>query len=163
VSEAPEVIVYTDGACKGNPGPGGFGAFLRKGSHERELIGWERETTNNRMELMAAIAALEALTRPCQVHIHSDSTYVIKGMTEWMPGWIRKRWKKVKNVDLWKRLKAAAEPHQVRWSWVEAHAGIVDNERVDELASNAAIAQGSPAGDWETDASGASASRRLPG
>ena len=139
-----EVIIYTDGACKGNPGPGGYAAVLSKGENERVLVGWEPETTNNRMELMAAIDALEALKRPCHVAIYSDSRYVIDGATKWSKGWIKRRWKKVKNVDLWQRMLAALEPHRVDWHWVEGHSGDPGNERVDKLASNAAIIQGRP-------------------
>lgn len=138
----PEVTIYTDGACKGNPGPGGYAALLRKGEHEREIVGWEAETTNNRMELMAVIVALEALKRPCAVAVYSDSRYVLDGITKWMPNWKKRNWKKVKNPDLWRRLDEARSRHEIDWNWVEAHAGHVDNERVDRLASDAAIRQG---------------------
>lgn len=135
-----EVVAYTDGACKGNPGKGGWGAHLRWNDHERRLKGGEALTTNNRMELMAAIQALEALREPCVVLLHTDSQYVMKGLTEWMPGWKRKNWKTadgkpVKNVDLWQRLDAAAQRHQVRWHWVKGHAGDVGNELADQLAN----------------------------
>jgi ribonuclease HI len=137
------VEINTDGACLGNPGPGGWGALLRYGSTERELAGGETDTTNNRMELMAAIAALEALSSPCLVTLHTDSQYVQKGIGEWLPNWVRRGWKTaggepVKNKDLWERLLAAATPHKVSWRWVRGHAGNVDNERVDKLARAAA-------------------------
>lgn len=137
------VEINTDGACLGNPGPGGWGALLRYGSTERELVGGEMDTTNNRMELMGAIAALEALSGPCIVTVHTDSQYVQKGIGEWMPNWIRRGWKTaagepVKNKDLWERLLAAAGPHTVEWRWVRGHDGNVDNERVDKLARSAA-------------------------
>jgi ribonuclease HI len=123
------VIAYTDGACRGNPGPGGWGALLRFGGQERTLSGAEPMTTNNRMELMAAICALEALTRPVGVDVFTDSQYVQKGITEWLPGWIARGWRTaskapVKNADLWQRLQAACVPHDVRWHWVKGHAGI---------------------------------------
>lgn len=146
-----QVEAHTDGACLGNPGPGGWGALLRYGRRERELSGFEAETTNNRMELMAAIQALEALSEPCEVVLHTDSQYVQKGITEWIRGWQAKGWKTsggdpVKNQDLWQRLLAATQRHQVRWQWVKGHAGHVDNERVDGLARDAAqlARQGSP-------------------
>ncbi len=137
------VEIHTDGACIGNPGPGGWGALLRHGTTERELSGGEHDTTNNRMELMAAIAALEALSAACAVVLHTDSQYVQKGISEWLPNWIRRGWKTaggdpVKNKDLWQRLSAAAERHHVTWRWVKGHAGNVDNERVDRLARGAA-------------------------
>ena len=138
-----KVEINTDGACLGNPGPGGWGALLRYGDSERELAGGESDTTNNRMELMAAIAALEALSSACEVTLHTDSQYVQKGVGEWMPNWIRRGWKTaagqpVKNQDLWERLDRAASKHQVHWRWVRGHSGHVDNERVDKLARNAA-------------------------
>jgi len=135
----PHVVVHTDGACSGNPGPGGWGAILAFGDHQKELKGGEPHTTNNRMELMAAIAALEALTRPCLVDIHTDSQYLRDGIMKWINNWKRKSWrtaenKPVKNVDLWQRLEAALERHQVRWHWVRGHAGDALNERADQLA-----------------------------
>ncbi len=137
------VEIHTDGACLGNPGPGGWAALLRYGGAEREISGSDPATTNNRMELMAAIAALEALKSPCAVVLHSDSKYVLQGISEWMPGWKRKGWKTagggaVKNQDLWQRLDAAAALHRVQWQWVKGHAGHADNERVDQLARRAA-------------------------
>jgi ribonuclease HI len=140
------VEIHTDGACLGNPGPGGWGALLRHGKTERELSGSEPDTTNNRMELMAAIRALEALKSPCEVDLHTDSQYVQKGIKEWLPGWIRRGWKTaggdpVKNKDLWIRLQAAAAPHAVRWHWVRGHSGHAENERVDVLARTAAERQ----------------------
>ncbi len=135
----PEVEIFTDGACSGNPGPGGWGAILRLGSRERELSGGDPATTNNRMELMAAIAALEALKRPSRVRLHTDSRYVRDGITTWIHDWKRRNWrtadkKPVKNVDLWQRLAAALEPHQVEFIWVRGHAGHPENERADALA-----------------------------
>jgi ribonuclease HI len=134
------VEIYTDGACKGNPGPGGWGALLRFGDEEKELFGGEPGTTNNRMELTAVIEALSALTRPCEVVIHTDSQYVQKGITEWIHGWKAKGWKTaakepVKNADLWRRLDALAAKHDVDWRWVKGHAGHEGNERADELAN----------------------------
>ena len=133
------VDIHTDGACLGNPGPGGWGALLRHGDTERELAGGEANTTNNRMELLAAIMALEALKTPCEVVLSTDSQYVQKGIGEWLPNWIRRGWKTaggqpVKNQDLWMRLHAASQPHLVRWHWVKGHAGHPENERVDQLA-----------------------------
>ncbi len=133
------VEIFTDGACSGNPGPGGWGAVLRYGAHEKELKGGETPTTNNRMELMAAIAALEALKRPCRVHIHTDSQYLRDGITRFIHGWKSRGWKTadkkpVKNIDLWQRLDAATKPHQVEWFWVRGHAGHPENERADALA-----------------------------
>lgn len=140
-----QVEIFTDGACLGNPGPGGWGALLRCAGRERELAGNEAHTTNNRMELLAAIMALEALTAPCTVVLHTDSQYVQRGVSEWLKDWIRRGWKTaagqpVKNQDLWQRLAAAAAPHQVRWEWVRGHAGHPENERVDVLARDAASA-----------------------
>ena len=137
------VEIHTDGACLGNPGPGGWGALLIHAGTERELAGGEANTTNNRMELLAAIMALEALKAPCDVVLSTDSQYVQKGIGEWLPNWIRRGWKTaggdpVKNKDLWERLQAAARPHQVQWKWVKGHAGHVENERVDKLARHAA-------------------------
>lgn len=138
---APEVVeVYTDGACKGNPGPGGWGALLVLGAHSRELFGGEAATTNNRMELTAVIRALESLTRPCNVRLHTDSKYVQQGITAWILGWKRKGWrtadgKPVKNVDLWKRLDELAAGHEIDWLWVRGHAGHAGNEAADRLAN----------------------------
>jgi ribonuclease HI len=135
----PIVSVYTDGACSGNPGPGGWGAILRWAGHERELSGGERHTTNNRMELMAAIAALESLKRPCTVDLHTDSQYLRQGITAWIHSWKRNGWrtadkKPVKNAELWQRLDDAIRMHTVRWHWVRGHAGDELNERADALA-----------------------------
>ncbi len=134
------IQIYTDGACKGNPGPGGWGALLVAGANEKELYGGQANTTNNRMELMAVIEALAALKRPCHVVIHTDSQYVLKGITEWMPGWKAKGWKTaarapVKNVDLWQALDAATAKHQIEWRWVKGHSGHAGNERADLLAN----------------------------
>jgi ribonuclease HI len=139
------VEIFTDGACSGNPGPGGWGAILRFNGTEKELSGAEALTTNNRMELMAAIAALEALTRPCAVTLTTDSQYVKDGLTKWIHGWKRNGWttsdkKPVKNEDLWKRLDAAAARHRVTWQWVRGHTGHPENERADALARNAIAA-----------------------
>lgn len=136
------VVIYTDGGCRGNPGPGGWAALLRYGEHERELTGAEPVTTNNRMELMGAIVALETLTRASRVVLYTDSQYVKKGMTEWLPSWVARGWltadrKPVKNADLWQRLQAAAQRHRVDWRWVRGHAGDPGNERVDLLANRA--------------------------
>ncbi|WP_186396971.1 ribonuclease HI [Stappia sp. TSB10GB4] len=133
------VTIHTDGACSGNPGPGGWGAILRFGAHERELCGGEAQTTNNRMELTAAIEALNALKRPCKVELHTDSTYVRDGITKWLYNWKRNAWrtadkKPVKNAELWQALDAARTRHDVTWHWVKGHAGHDDNERADELA-----------------------------
>lgn len=130
------VTIYTDGACSGNPGPGGWGALLRYNGHEKELSGGELETTNNRMELMAAIMALESLKRHCTVELYTDSVYVKSGITEWLAGWKAKNWKngKVKNRDLWERLDKANQRHSVSWHWVKGHAGHPENERADQLA-----------------------------
>jgi len=136
------VDIFTDGACSGNPGPGGWGAILRYNGVEKELSGAEFETTNNRMEMMAAIAALEALKRPTRVRLHTDSTYLKDGITKWIHAWKARGWKTaskkpVKNQDLWRRLEEALGPHQVEWFWVKGHAGHPENERADELARNA--------------------------
>jgi len=133
------VEIFTDGACSGNPGPGGWGAIMRTKGIEKELSGGEKDTTNNRMEMMAVIAALEALQRDCSVKITTDSQYVMKGMLEWLPGWKKRNWqtaakKPVKNIDLWQRLERAAESHQLEWEWVRGHQGHVENERADQLA-----------------------------
>lgn len=135
------VVIHTDGGCRPNPGPGGWGAVLRMRHHVREMCGGEPgETSNNRMELTAPIVALEALTRPVVVHLHTDSTYVRNGITKWVSGWERNGWltaakQPVKNVDLWKRLQAACARHQVEWFWVKGHSGVADNELADELAT----------------------------
>ena len=133
------VVIYTDGACSGNPGPGGWGSVMMYRGHRREMSGGEDATTNNRMELMAVIQALEALKRPCNITIHTDSTYVMKGMTEWLPQWKQRNWKTaakkpVKNVELWQRLEKAIAAHNVKWKWVKGHSGVPENERADELA-----------------------------
>jgi ribonuclease HI len=136
------VRIYTDGACRGNPGPGGWGAILQYGEREKELYGAERATTNNRMELMAAIQALEALTRPVDAVITTDSEYLRKGITEWLPQWKRRGWRTaakqaVKNQDLWERLERAVERHRVQWRWIKGHSGHPENERADALANRA--------------------------
>jgi ribonuclease HI len=133
------VVIYTDGACAGNPGPGGWCAIMRYGPHEKVLQGGASLTTNNRMELRAALEALRTLTRPCTVEIHTDSEYLRRGVTEWMPGWIRKGWRtstggRVKNRDLWQALNTALKPHRVTWRWVRGHAGDPFNERADRVA-----------------------------
>lgn len=138
-TDLPTVHVYTDGACSGNPGPGGWGAIIRFGKIEKELSGGAPHTTNNRMELMAATEALKALTKPCHVVLHTDSQYVLKGMTEWLAGWKRKGWKNsqnkpVENREYWEALEAAAKPHTIKWVWVKGHAGHPENERADQLA-----------------------------
>jgi ribonuclease HI len=135
----PEVVIHTDGACSGNPGPGGWGAVLTSGRHRKELSGGETNTTNNRMELMAAIRALEALKRPSVVHLFTDSAYLRNGITSWIHGWKRNGWltserKPVKNVDLWQRLDQALARHDVQWHWIRGHAGDTENERADKLA-----------------------------
>src|SRR3954467_1397523 len=142
---AAEVEIFTDGACSGNPGPGGWGAILRYGAVEKELAGGEPQTTNNRMELMAAIAGLEALKRPCRVALYTDSLYLRDGITKWLPNWKARGWKTasrepVKNVDLWQRLEAAASRHEIDWHWVRGHAGHPENERADALARGAITA-----------------------
>ena len=145
--ELTKVEIATDGACKGNPGPGGWGAVLRAADgRERELSGGEPDTTNNRMELMAAIEGLRALKRPCRVTLSTDSRYVMDGLTKWIKGWQKNGWKTaakqpVKNAELWQALLAAAKPHRIEWVWVKGHAGHPDNERADKLASDAAVAQ----------------------
>lgn len=133
------VEIFTDGACSGNPGPGGWGVVMRAKNTEKELAGAEKDTTNNRMEMMAVIAGLEALKRPCKVTVTTDSQYVMKGMTEWLPGWKAKNWRTaskqpVKNADLWQRMEAAAAKHQLEWHWVRGHTGHAENERADQLA-----------------------------
>ncbi len=144
MSELQHVEIATDGACKGNPGKGGWGVVLRTGGTKKELPGGEPHTPNNRMEMMAAIQGLKALTRPCRVTLSTDSRYVMDGLTKWIHGWMKNGWKTadrkpVKNADLWQELLAAAKPHQVKWVWVKGHAGHPDNERADKLASDAAI------------------------
>ena len=136
------VELFTDGGCRGNPGPGGWGALLRFGGHEKELYGYDPETTNNRMELMAAIAGLETLNEPCDVILTTDSQYVRQGITSWISNWKAKGWKTaakkpVKNKDLWQRLDAASDKHDIDWRWVKGHSGHAENERVDELANKA--------------------------
>jgi ribonuclease HI len=147
MSELPVVEIATDGACKGNPGPGGWGVVLKSGDTEREMSGGEPLTTNNRMELTAAIRGLAALKRPCRVKLSTDSRYVMDGLTKWLKGWQRNGWRTaarqpVKNADLWQELIAAAEPHRIAWEWVKGHAGHPENERADRLASDAAMAAG---------------------
>ena len=141
-----QVEIFTDGACKGNPGPGGWGALLRMGGHEKELSGHAPATTNNRMELSAVIEALSALKSPCEVALHTDSRYVIDGITKWIFGWQKNGWKNaakqpVVNIDLWQALLIAIKPHKISWHWVKGHAGHPENERADKLASDAALAQ----------------------
>ena len=147
---ADVVEIYTDGACKGNPGPGGWGALLRSGRRERELYGGEPDTTNNRMELTAVIRALEALKRPCRVEVFTDSEYVKKGITEWLQAWKRRGWKTadrkpVKNEALWRRLDELASRHRIRWHWVRGHSGHADNERADALANRGVASLKEPA------------------
>jgi ribonuclease HI len=139
------VEIFTDGACKGNPGPGGWGAIIRYGKHEKELSGGEADTTNNRMEMLAAIRALDTLIEPCNVILHTDSTYVKDGITKWVDGWQRNGWKTasrkpVRNADLWHELIAAVAQHQIDWRWVKGHSGHPENDRADRLASDAAEA-----------------------
>jgi ribonuclease HI len=139
------VELFTDGACKGNPGPGGWGVLLRMGRHEKELSGGEPDTTNNRMEMTAAIRGLQALIEPCEVAIYTDSRYVMDGMTKWIDGWQKRGWKNaskepVRNKDLWHELIDAARPHTIEWNWVRGHSGHVENDRVDRLACEAAEA-----------------------
>ncbi|MDM8358618.1 ribonuclease HI [Pandoraea communis] len=136
----PQVEIYTDGACKGNPGPGGWGALLVAGRHRKEMFGGEANTTNNRMELLAVIRALEALTKPCHVVLHTDSQYVQKGISEWIHGWKTRGWKTaakapVKNADLWQTLDAVSQKHEIDWRWVKGHAGHDGNEAADQLAN----------------------------
>ena len=144
------IEIYTDGACRGNPGPGGWAALLRIGGHEREISGAEALTTNNRMELTAVIRALEALKRPVEARLYTDSEYVRRGVTEWLPAWKARGWrtaerKPVKNQDLWQQLDGLRMPHRIEWHWVPAHAGVIDNERVDRLANEAIDALASQA------------------
>lgn len=143
--EKPHVVIYSDGACSGNPGPGGWGAVLMSGAHRKELSGGEAGTTNNRMELMAAIQALEALKRPSVVELHTDSQYVRNGIMQWIHGWKRNGWKTadkkpVKNAELWQQLDAASQRHQITWHWVKGHAGHEHNERADALAREGLMA-----------------------
>ena len=138
------VEIFTDGACKGNPGPGGWGALLRMGKHEKELAGSDPDTTNNRMEMTAVIRALDALIEPCEVNLYTDSKYVMDGMTKWVHGWRKKGWinaskQPVRNADLWHELIASGERHRINWNWVRGHNGHPENERVDRLASDAAL------------------------
>jgi len=140
-----QVEIYTDGACKGNPGPGGWGAIIRYGEHEKEICGGEDDTTNNRMELTAAIQSLKLLIEPCEVLLHTDSKYVLDGITRWVEGWQRNGWKNaskqpVRNADLWHELIDAAGRHEIEWHWVKGHSGSVGNDRADALASSAALA-----------------------
>ena len=144
MSQLSKVEIFTDGACKGNPGPGGWGALIRYGTNEKELSGGESNTTNNRMELMAAIEALNALTRPCEVVLSTDSNYVKDGITKWIFGWQKNGWrtadrKPVKNADLWQALLEAVRRHKIEWQWVRGHSGHPENERADKLASDAAM------------------------
>ena len=139
MTDKNKVVIFTDGACSGNPGPGGWGSVLLYNGHRRELSGGEAETTNNRMEMMAVIQALETLKRPCKAIIHTDSVYVMKGMTEWISEWKMRGWKTaakkpVKNVELWQRLEEAVNSHVVEWVWIKGHSGVPENERADELA-----------------------------
>ena len=143
MDELAEVEIFTDGACRGNPGPGGWAALIRSGAREKEISGGEAATTNNRMELMAAIMALEALKRPCRVQLHTDSNYVRDGITKWIHGWLRNGWrtadkKPVKNAELWLRLLEATRRHRIEWHWVKGHSGHPENDRVDALACAAA-------------------------
>ncbi len=139
MTQKPVVEAFTDGACSGNPGPGGWGVLLRTGEHERELSGGEADTTNQRMELKAAVETLKTLNKPCRITIHSDSKYVVQGMTEWIHGWKKNGWKNankkpVANQDLWQELDQASKKHEVKWEWVKGHAGHPENERADDLA-----------------------------
>jgi len=135
MKDLKEIIIYTDGGCEGNPGPGGYGAVLMFGKHRKEISGGFRLTTNNRMELTAVIEALKALKEPCKVSLYSDSKYIVNAMTQgWIQKWIKKRWKKVKNPDLWKQLVELTEIHHVQFNWVKGHSGVPENERCDQLA-----------------------------
>jgi len=138
----PEVEIFLDGACKGNPGPGGYAAILKYGNREKEITGHHHSTTNNRMELMAAIKALEQLKRPCKIKIYTDSNYLVKGMTSWLPRWIKNNWKtsrktQVLNEDLWRKLLHLSQGHEIQWKWIKGHAGHPENERCDFLAKEA--------------------------
>ncbi len=144
MSKDEKVVIYTDGACKGNPGPGGWGALLRYKNRQKELFGGEKQTTNNRMELMAAIEALSTLTRPCDVDLYTDSQYVKNGIQQWMDNWKKKGWKTsakkpVKNQDLWKKLDEQVQKHSINWHWVKGHAGDEGNEKADELANKGVV------------------------
>jgi len=143
MAERPKVVIHTDGACSGNPGPGGWAAVLRYKDKERELTGSERNTTNNRMELTAAVQALQSLTRSCRVIVYTDSEYLRRGITEWLPGWRRRNWRRkggvLANIDLWQALDAALQEHELEWRWVRGHTGNVYNERVDQLAKKAIL------------------------
>jgi len=146
-----KVEIFCDGACSGNPGPGGFGCILRSGAREKELAGADPHTTNNRMELTAAITALESLKRPCDVVLTTDSQYLVKGMTEWIQGWLRRGWKNSKkedvlNRDLWERLLALSRTHRIQWVWIRGHNGHPENERCDELARQAIVSMQKTAG-----------------
>ncbi len=139
MAKSATIDIYTDGACSGNPGPGGWGSVLLWGDHRRELSGGDSDTTNNRMEMLAVIRALEALKKPSAVRLFTDSIYVMKGVTEWLPQWKRRNWltaarQPVKNLELWQELEVALQPHQVQWHWVKGHSGVPENERADELA-----------------------------
>lgn len=139
MTQAKTIDIYTDGACSGNPGPGGWGSVLLWGDHRRELSGGEPDTTNNRMEMLAVIRAVEALKRPSAINLYTDSVYVMKGITEWLPDWKKRNWRTasrqpVKNVELWQQLETALQPHKVKWHWVKGHSGVAENERADELA-----------------------------
>lgn len=144
MSDLPLVVIYTDGACYPNPGPGGWAALLRFGDHEKVLSGAEPRTTNNRMELTAAIQALKSLKRPCRVRLYTDCEYLRRGVTQWLPGWRRRNWQRktgvLLNADLWQALDAAMQPHRVEWRWVRGHADNADNQRVDRLARQALLA-----------------------
>lgn len=144
MSDVPLVVIYTDGACYRNPGPGGWAALLRFGDHEKILSGAEPRTTNNRMELTAAIQALKSLKRPCRVHLYTDCEYLRRGVTQWLPDWRRRNWQRktgvLLNADLWQALDAAMQPHQIEWHWVRGHADNADNLRVDRLARQALLA-----------------------
>jgi ribonuclease HI len=146
VNALPQVTIYTDGACEPNPGPGGWAALLRSGRNEKVLTGREAQSTNNRMELQAAISALQALKQPCEVHLYTDSEYLRRGITEWLPRWRGRGWRRkggeLANVELWQALDQVIRPHQVNWHWVRGHAGNEDNERVDRLARQAMHARG---------------------
>ncbi len=144
MNEGEKVIIYTDGACKGNPGPGGWGALLRYKNQQKELFGGEKHTTNNRMELKAAIEALSVLTRPCSVELYTDSQYVKNGILQWMDNWKKKGWKTsakkpVKNQDLWQKLDEQVQKHSINWHWVKGHAGDEGNEKADELANKGVV------------------------